>query len=257
MIMIDKLAYSSNLRYKNPCLKAFVAISTLLICVGFPSIYISLLTILLMGSLTVFFGKTSLKYYLHLMIIPLGFLALSTIAIVVNISDKPLSIFSISLLGYYITVSTSSFFYGINLVMTALGAVSCLYFLSLSTPIIDILYVLEVVHCPSLIIELLLLIYRFIFILLDVSNAIYISQKCRLGNKDFKTSLNSSSKLVSVMLIRALKKSSLLYDAMESRCYDGKIHVLKEHTDSSKAEIIAAIILEIILLIIGIVCWRV
>jgi cobalt/nickel transport system permease protein len=35
--------------------------------------------------------------------------------------------------------------------------------------------------------------------------------------------------LLAVLLIRSLKKSSLLYDAMESRCYDGDIRVLNEY----------------------------
>ena len=106
MIMIDKLAYSSELRYKSPCLKAFVSVSTLFICVIARLPLISLLILLCMGSLTVFIGKTSLKYYLKLMIIPLGFLILSTIAIIVNISNEPLSSISILLFDKYISITT-------------------------------------------------------------------------------------------------------------------------------------------------------
>jgi len=209
-----------------------------------------------MGSLTVFIGKTSLKYYLKLMIIPLGFLILSTIAIIVNISDEPLSSISIALLGKYISITTASFYYGCNLILVSLAAVSCLYFLSLSTPVIDLLYVLKTIHCPELIIELLLLIYRFIFVLLDISNSIYTSQKCRLGNRNFKTSLKSASSLCAVMFIRALKKSSMLYDSMESRCYDGRINVLKRYVKAERKEIILSIIFEVALIIIAIICWR-
>ena len=256
MIMIDKLAYSSRLRYKSPCLKSFVAVSTLFICVIARLPLISLLILLCMGSLTVFIGKTSLKYYLKLMIIPLGFLILSTIAIIVSISDEPLSSISIALFGKYISITTASFYYGCNLILVSLAAVSCLYFLSLSTPVIDLLYVLKTIHCPELIIELLLLIYRFIFVLLDISNSIYTSQKCRLGNRNFKTSLKSASSLCAVMFIRALKKSSMLYDSMESRCYDGRINVLKRYVKAERKEIILSIIFEVALIIIAIICWR-
>ena len=54
------------------------------------------------------------------------------------------------------------------------------------------------------------------------------SQKSRLGNRDLKTSLKSFGSMVSVLFIRALKKSGALYDAMEARCYDGTIRVLTE-----------------------------
>ena len=230
MIMIDKLAYSSKLRYKSPCLKSFVAVSTLFICVIARLPLISLLILLCMGSLTVFIGKTSLKYYLKLMIIPLGFLILSTIAIIVNISDEPLSSISIALFGKYISITTASFYYGCNLILVSLAAVSCLYFLSLSTPVIDLLYVLKTIHCPE--------------------------QKCRLGNRNFKTSLKSASSLCAVMFIRALKKSSMLYDSMESRCYDGRINVLKRYVKAERKEIILSIIFEVALIIIAIICWR-
>ena len=257
MIMIDKLAYSSKLRYKSPCLKAFVAVSSLLICVNLRSFYISIIIFLIMGGLTVFKGKTSLKYYIKIMMIPLGFLILSTLAIIFNISDRPLSIFAISFLGKYLTVSKDGFIYGINLILTALSAVSCLYFLSLSTPITDLLYVLEFIHCPVIIIELLLLIYRFIFILLDMLSSLHTSQKCRLGNKDFRTYLKGSSDLAATLFIRAFRKSSLLYDSMESRGYDGRLHLLKENIASSKKEKIIAIVFEVTLLILAYAFWRI
>lgn len=255
MIMIDKHAYSSKLRYKSPCLKAFFAITTLFICVISRFTCISLLILFIMGGLTVFVGKTSLNYYMKLMIIPLGFLILSTLTIIVNISDTPLSLFYIFIFEKYVSISYESILYGINLILVSLASVSCLYFLALSTPITDLLYVFKLIRCPELFIELLLLIYRFIFVLLDISNAIYISQKCRLGNKNFKTSLKAASNLAATMFIRALKKSSILYDSMESRCYDGHINVLKNPVKAEKKEVIFAISFEILLIAIS-VCWR-
>lgn len=256
MIMIDKLAYSSKLRYKSPCLKTFISVSTLFICVVARLPLISLIILLSMGSLTIFVGKTSLKYYLKLIIIPLGFLVLSTLAIILNISNEPLSPFSILLFDKYISITTTSFSYGINLILLSLASVSCLYFLSLSTPITDLIYVLKLIHCPELIIELLMLIYRFIFVLLDISNSIYTSQKCRLGNKNFKTALKSASNLCAIIFILAFKKSFALYDSMESRCYDGQINVLKTYAKCEKKEIILSIIFELVLIFITIICWR-
>ena len=71
--------------------------------------------------------------------------------------------------------------------------------------------------------ELMLLIYRFIFVLFEISSAIRTAQNSRLGNRDYRTSMKSFSALVSALFIRAMKKSNALYDAMESRCYDGTI----------------------------------
>lgn len=229
MFIIDKLAYSSKLRYKNPAVKAAFAVGSLLICVGARSFVISLIILVIMGGLTVLSGRISVLRYFGLMMIPFSFLALSTLAIVFNLSEQPLNLFNIPVGSVYLAVSQNSLREGILLVVVALASVSCLYFLTLSTTMIDLLALLQRLHCPKLMVELMMLIYRYIFVLLDMASAISTSQKCRLGNKDFMTELRSVGQLLAVLLIRSLKKSSLLYDAMESRCYDGDIRVLNEY----------------------------
>ena len=186
--------------------------------------------------------------YMHFMTIPLAFLILSTLAIMFNISRTPLDLFAIPMGNWYLTSSRDSFRYSLQLILTALSSVSCLYFLSFSTPIPDILNVLGTMHCPKLLIELMLLIYRFIFVLLSVASAITTSQQSRLGNKDYKTSLKSFSAMVSVLFIRSFKRANALYDAMESRCYDGTIHVLNETVPPKKKNILAIAVFEIVLL---------
>ena len=120
--------------------------------------------------------------------------------------------------------------------IVAFSSISCLYFLILTTPITDLLTVLRKLHCPWLLLELMLLIYRAIFILLDLADAIQISQNCRLGNHSFRSKLSGMGQMLSVLLVRSLKKSSFLYDAMESRLYDGEIRVLEEHHPAKKQE---------------------
>lgn len=229
MFIIDKLAYSSKLRYKNPAVKAAFAVGSLLICVGARSFVISFIILMIMGGLTVLSGRISVLRYIGLLMIPFSFLALSTLAIVFNLSEQPLNLFNIPIGSVYLVVSQNSLREGVLLVVVALASVSCLYFLTLSTTMIDLLALLQRLRCPKLMVELMMLIYRYIFVVLDMASAISTSQKCRLGNKDFMTELRSVGQLLAVLLIRSLKKSSLLYDAMESRCYDGDIRVLNEY----------------------------
>lgn len=248
MILIDKLAYSSKLRYKSPNLKAFLAIGSLIICVVLSRLITSLIIILSMGILTVFIGKTPILRYLKLMLIPLFFLFLSTIAIIFNITNEPLDFFSFKVGFKYISVSYSSLLFAINLIITAIASVSCLYFLTLTTPIIDILNVLKKLHCPSIVVELMLLIYRYIFVLLNMSNSIQISQKCRLSTRSFKTSITAMGQMLSVLLVNSFKKASYLYDSMESRCFNGEINVLNESYRAKKIEIFMAVLFEMLLI---------
>jgi len=117
----------------------------------------------------------------------------------------------------------------------------------------EILLVLEKLHCPELLTELMLLIYRYIFILADTASAIRTSQNCRLGYQDYRTSLRSFGELCAVLFVRALKRSNDLYTAMEARGYDGKIRILHEKRPVKRKELAAVIVFELILT--GVALW--
>ena len=254
MIAIDKLCYNSRLRYENAGEKSAFAVITLCICVMSRSIAVASVVLAVTGILTVKKGGVPVFRYLKFLTIPLAFLLLSTLAILFHIKREPLDLFAIPLGGWYLTAGTDSFFYAVQLVFTALAAVSCLYFLSFTTPMPDILEVLKKLHCPALLMELMLLIYRFIFILLDTADAISTSQSCRLGNRNYRTALKSFGLLGSALMIRAVQRSGRLYDAMEARCYDGRIQVLSESRPPRKKVIAWIILFDEALLIFAI--WR-
>lgn len=239
MILIDKLAYSSAIRYKSPFLKSSFSVGTLLICVGARSFVISAVVLAVMGCLTVFYSRTSVFHYIKLMTVPLVFLALGTVAVAVNLSDVPMDLLNIAVGNKYLVVSQNSLLYAVRLIAVSLASVSCLYFLILTTPMLELLYVLKKLKCPSLIIEIMMLTYRYIFVLLDMASSIMTAQNCRLGNVSAKSAIIGMGNMLSVVLIRALNKAGQLFDAMESRCYDGEIKVLYESQTSSTKEIFA------------------
>ncbi len=257
MMMIDKLAYSSQLRYKSPFLKSAFAVGTLLICVAARSFVVSGIVLIVMGCLTVFYSRTSLSHYIRLMTAPFTFLALGTVAIAVNFTDAPMDLLSVPVGSHYLAVSVSSLVYAIRLIVVSLASISCLYFLTLTTPLLDLLAVLRRLHCPWIIIELMMLIYRYIFVLLDMALAITTAQECRLGNRNAKTAIQAMGLMLSVLLVRALNKSSLLFDAMESRCYDGEIRVLTQSVASKTNEKAGVALFLFVLLTVSVLCkWN-
>lgn len=252
MIAIDSICYSSKLRYVNPEEKFAFSMITLFICVISRSFCVSCIVLLVNGYFNVWKGKIRIKTYVRLMMIPFMFLLFSTFAILVQFSKHPMDGYAIAIGSYYITSSKASMIYGIQLILTALASVSCLYFLSLHTPMTEILEVLRKLHCPTMLIELMMLTYRFVFILLERASSIMTAQKARLGNRNLKTSLDSFGKMLAVLFIHSLKRSMALYDAMESRCYDGRIRVLREGNAPSKKEIAWIICYECMLMMIAV-----
>ncbi len=253
MMVIDKLAYSSKLRYKNPAVKAAFAVGNLLICVGARSFTVSLIILSVMAGFAVLSSRISVLRYIKLMSIPFGFLMLSTIAIVINISDKPMDLVSFPVGSRYLAISFYSLMEGARLVTVAIASVSCLFFLTLSTTMLDILALLRKLRCPKIMMELMMLIYRYIFVVLDMAGAITTSQNCRLGNKDFMTELRSIGQMLAVLLIRSLRKSTLLFESMESRCYDGEILVLNEYRPAMTGDIVLVAGFLLLMLVLAII----
>lgn len=210
------------------------AVFTLAICVISRSAAAALAVLAVNGYLNVKKGKISIRLYLKYLMIPLIFLILSTLAILVNVSGKPMDAYAIPVGEYYVTSSWAGLKRGIQMILTALASVSSLYVLSFHTPLTEILDVLKKLHVPGLFIELMLLTYRFIFILMESASAILTAQKARLGNRNLKTSIQSFGEMAAVVFVRSLKQSDALYNAMESRCYDGEIRVLAGEYQISK-----------------------
>lgn len=252
MLLIDKLSYQSKLRYVNASEKLMYAVLTLILCILSRSVKVAVLVFVINGILTVGKGGIPLSRYIKLLTIPLAFLIVGTAAIMVNVSKVPLDAFAFRLGEWYITGSMAGIYRALELCATALSAVTCLYFLSLNTVMTDILDALRKLHFPSLLIELMLLIYRFIFVLFQTASAITVSQQARLGNRDFKTRIRSFGAMGSALFILALKRSNVLYDAMESRCYDGNIRVLTRMQPARAGEIAAIVAIELILVLVWI-----
>lgn len=248
MIVVDKLCYHSKLRYVNAGEKFAFSMLTLFLCIVSRSLLIAAIALLVNGSLMIGKGGISCGRYLRLLAVPFTFLILSTLAIIVNFSKIPLDAYALPVGSFFITGSRESLRFGIQLIMTAMASVSCLYFLSLNTTMTDILDVLDQLHCPEIMIELMMLIYRFIFVLMEAASAIMVSQKSRLGNRNLKTSIQSFGQMGAGLFIRALRRSNALYDAMESRCYDGKIKVLSVQHPAKKKEVVMIVLYELALL---------
>ncbi len=254
MLLIDKLSYQSKLRYVNASEKLVYALLTLVLCVLSRSVKVAVLVFAVNGVLTVGKGGIPLFRYIKLLMIPLAFLAAGTAAVMINVSRTPMDAFALPAGEWYITGSCEGIRRGLRLCVTALSAVSSLYFLSLNTVMTDILCACRKLHFPSLLTELMLLIYRFIFVLFETASSITVSQQSRLGNRSFKTRIRSFGKLGSSLFILALKRSGALYDAMESRCYDGSIRVLSREQPAKAGEIAVIALYGAVLVLVWLLC---
>lgn len=225
---MDQCAYHSGMLLWNPAWKMGFAVSAILCCVGMNKLQVSVFVILSMGILTVKVGKLSLGEYLRFFRIPAAFLLMGTIAIAIGVSWEMSGDWAVHLKWFYIYSSADMIREAAEVLAKSLGAVSALYMLALSTPSGEWIGVLSKLHIPDLVIELMHLIYRFIFIIADSERQMHTAAQSRNGYADWKTSMRTFGKTGANLLVLSLRKAKAYNIAMESRCCDGPVCFLEE-----------------------------
>jgi len=247
---IDFYAYTSKIRHWNATFKVSLSVLILIFCITLENPYVSAVVIFAMAYLTVVKGELPAKEYLSILTIPMIFIFLGTFTIAVDFSKQPMGQYNLNLGLFYAFTSQAKIVEVVFLILKVFAAISALQMMTLSTPSSEIIYVLRKAHVPKLIVELMNLIYRYIFILIDAYSKMKNSAESRLGYCDFKTSCYTFGSIASNMLVISLKKANTYYDAMESRCYDGDLIFLEETKKVEIIQIVAAAAFLILLILI-------
>jgi cobalt/nickel transport system permease protein len=248
---IDAFAYNSKMREWNAGYKVLLAMASLILCIAFNNIYVSIATILMMGYLVVVVGGLEFDHYISMMTIPIVFMIVGAITIAIGYSLSPIGQYRIHVFNlFYIHWSKESVKQAAVLILKALGAVSALYMMTLTTPLTELVSVLRKIHMPKLLIELMNMIYRYIFIMLETYARLRNSAESRLGYCDFKTSLYSFGHIASNLFVVTLKKGNAYYNALEARCYDGELNFLEDVKPVKTWQIVFAIVFLSILCLI-------
>lgn len=249
---LDSYAHSNALKNVNINFKVLFAILTMLVSLISTSPIIPLLITFLMSFLIVFKAKIPLKFYLKFFSIPFffGFLTFIFMAFFFGTGTP---IFELGIFNLSITLD--GFNLGFLVFTRMLGGFSCLAFLALTTPMTEIFSVLEHLKIPKVVLEIAMLMYRYIFVFLDEGINMYHSQETRMGYSSIKKSFKSLGMLGSNLFIRTWIKGEQAYIAMESRCYNGSINSFKTHENISIKNIILLLSFESFLLLCTYLTW--
>lgn len=225
LLLIDRYAYTNKLAGSNPYIKFVIVVISLAITTITRNNYINIFIFLIMVFLATVVAKIPFNKYLRILLIPMSFLLISIIPILISFSKVDIYVWSVSIFNNYIGITQGSSNEAVLLTTRVLGSISATFFLGLTTPLNNIIKVFKKIHLPNVIIDLIVLIYRFIFILLEEVNEIYTGQEIKFGYSSFKKSLKSSSLLVRSLLLRVLLRHKEMVIALECKLYNGEFKI--------------------------------
>ncbi|MEJ9212136.1 cobalt ECF transporter T component CbiQ [Bacillus smithii] len=227
MLLIDKYAYFNKLKNVHPVEKITLSLSLLLFALIVKSPLVSFSIFIVMSTMIVVLARIPLSYYMKLLVFPLFFLFSGMVTILISFNDGHTVvsdvIWSAQIGNWQICINEESIKRAVNLVFVVLSSVSCLYFLILTTPMTAILDVLRKLKLPSIFIELITLMYRFIFVIMEESINIYQSQSSRLGYISIRQGIKSLGLLISILFLKVFERTKQLSIAMNSRGYKDEI----------------------------------
>ena len=225
--LLDDYALGNALRETSARLKLLLGLCSILFCVSSPTPIAPLFVAVTMSLITVILAKIPWRIYSRLLLVPLSFALLSAGVVAFMHGSGP-TLFSLDLFGFSPVIREEGANLAALLMARTFGGMCSLFFIALTTPMIEIFAVLKSLRIPGSVIELSMMIYRYIFVFLDQAAMIHSAQVMRLGDAGTKNSLNSFAMLCGVLFLRSWEQGERLVVAMDSRCYDGKLDLMEQ-----------------------------
>ena len=209
ILLMDQYAVCSQMASWNPDWKIMLGLISLLGCIGSKTGLISVAVGLCMAVLTHKWGGVEWPVYGRMLTIPLFFVILSGAVIALDFTKEAV------MEAVFVTVKV-------------LTGTACLYMISLTTPVYEVVGTLRRWHLPEVMLELMILMYRFLFGLLELYEQMKQSAQARLGDIWIRQGYRSFFGICANLLVLAFRRASDSFNAMEARRYDGELRFLEE-----------------------------
>jgi len=130
-------------------------------------------------------------------------------------------LFAIKLAGWQFTAKEEGLRQGVLLGIRVLGSVTVVFLLSVVTPAHRIFQALRWFRISENWLEIAILMYRYIFVLMDRVADLAAAQRLRLGYTARGRSMRSFTALAGATIIHSLEQAKRTHDAMRLRGYRG------------------------------------
>ena len=227
--LLEDIAQKNGLREVNTYLKLMAGLGAILLCLLSTSYLPPLFIAALLTGAILFLARVEAKTYAELFILPLWFAVMSIAGIILITGGQTIFWRWDIMPGLSLSITRESINQGMLVFCRVIGGMSALCFISLTTPMTDIFTAFRQCRVPEPVIDLMMIIYRTIFILMDQVIQIYHAQIMRLGYSTYRESIKSFATLCGAAFIASWDAGDDLIRAMDARCYDGRFALLGEN----------------------------
>jgi cobalt/nickel transport system permease protein len=169
----------------------------------------------------VFYSKASMKVYLKRLFYPISIIIFVSVIQPFTYGSTIVA----TVPGLMLPIYQQGIFFGILIFARCLAAVAVLNLLILVTPITTVMDSLAWFRVPSVIIDTMMLMFRYISVLSEESTRMYRAQESRCGHSHSVSTLKkirNFGNIAGALIIRSFDRAVKVGNAMASRGYTGK-----------------------------------
>ncbi|NQX48187.1 cobalt ECF transporter T component CbiQ [Paenibacillus tritici] len=198
---IDVLSYNNALRLLSPMWKsAFAALMFLLSYTVHPFLQIAIT--LWMMSWCILQARIPFRAYGLLFGTALLFYGLSIPALLVEFGHPAAGqagVFQLPGLPLPVYITAAGLQRAGELLARISACMSCFFFLMFTTPFSELLQVLRRLRMPQIVLELMLIMYRFLFLLTDAAHGLLLARRLRGGRRGYKAKLRETAAMAGAL----------------------------------------------------------
>ncbi|WP_103104132.1 cobalt ECF transporter T component CbiQ [Brevibacillus reuszeri] len=240
---LDSLSYQNRLRQLPPEHKLLFGCALLLL-VLLGHALVQMLVFVWIGVWVVGYARIPVRSYFLFLLLSTSFFVAGLPALLIDWVKAGVELQNVELLAawkvgsYVVYISSAALGKVYVLFWRTMASLSCFAFILFTVPFAEILQVLRRIGVPSILTDLLMIMYRFIFVLLQTSYQLWIAQRSRGGHQGFKAMLRDAGMLAAQLFIRAMRKYEALYKGMSARGFADSFDVLslQSHVRSPRYE---------------------
>lgn len=224
---LDSIAQRSAIRHINPGTKLFLALGSLIICLISPSPVVPLVSGVVLSLFLIGPGKLSPYWYGKLLLGPATFVGMSIVVLLFMLGGG--SVVWQTQIGWLnLSITSGAIRESVLILCRVFGCSISLFFITLTTPMTDLFNGMKKARVPIELVDMMMIMYRFIFIIYDQAVEIWQAQVMRLGYSRAKEAVHSFAMLSGMLFISSWNAGEDLIHAMDCRCYTGVFPALDQ-----------------------------
>ncbi|GGG22505.1 cobalt ECF transporter T component CbiQ [Paenibacillus abyssi] len=228
MKQIDSVTYSNRFRLLSPMWKCGFA-SVLFLFAYLTGPVLQAMIVVWMLIWTVIYAKVPTGLYARLMLVSCSLYVLSLPALMLEFRSAAAGgqiaqgLLLVKTESFLVYVPDTAWGIVLETLMRVLACLSCMFFVTLTTPFPAVLQVLRRLRIPLIVIELCVIMYRFIFLLLDTAHNMLLAQRCRGGQSGFRGKIRDTAILIVRLFTKTMDRYRKLSYGLISRGFTDSI----------------------------------